>query len=451
MKEDWIEVELGKVCSINMGQSPPSATYNKDGDGMPFFQGKAEFTELHPVVKKWCTAPKKTAKKGDVLISVRAPVGSTNIANIDCAIGRGLAAITYRFGYKYIWYFLRQIERRLDDQGTGTTFKAISGSILKSQKIPLAPLPEQRAIVAKIEQLFSELDNGIANLKAAKDKLEIYRQAVLKKAFEGELTKEWRDGLNHDSKDSDDNLDSISRNQGSDNEILPEGWKLVIVKEIAEKIQYGYTESSSMEQIGPKFLRITDIQNNKVDWKTVPYCKIEESEIEKYQLRDGDIVFARTGATVGKSFLIKGNIPNSVYASYLIRMRFPNTIFDKYIWNFFQSSLYWIQIKKKSVGTGQPNVNGKKLGEIEIPLCSHKEQAQIVHEIETRLSICDNILANIEEGLNKSEALRQSILKQAFEGKLLSEEELEACRAAPDWEPAEQLLERIKNQKEGTA
>jgi len=299
--------------------------------------------------------------------------------------------------------------------------------------------------------LFSELDNGIANLKAAKDKLEIYRQAVLKKAFEGELTKEWRDGLNHDSKDSDDNLDSISRNQGSDNEILPEGWKLVIVKEIAEKIQYGYTESSSMEQIGPKFLRITDIQNNKVDWKTVPYCKIEESEIEKYQLRDGDIVFARTGATVGKSFLIKGNIPNSVYASYLIRMRFPNTIFDKYIWNFFQSSLYWIQIKKKSVGTGQPNVNGKKLGEIEIPLCSHKEQAQIVHEIETRLSICDNILANIEEGLNKSEALRQSILKQAFEGKLLSEEELEACRAAPDWEPAEQLLERIKNQKEGTA
>ena len=110
MREDWIEIELGKVCVVNMGQSPPSSTYNSAGKGMPFFQGKAEFTELHPVVKKWCTAPKKTARKGDILISVRAPVGSTNIANVDCAIGRGLAAITYPFGNKYLWYYLKLIE-----------------------------------------------------------------------------------------------------------------------------------------------------------------------------------------------------------------------------------------------------------------------------------------------------------------------------------------------------
>jgi type I restriction enzyme S subunit len=193
MRNDWIEVELGEVCDVVMGQSPPSSTYNIEGRGLPFFQGKAEFTDLHPVVQRWCDTPKRTAQPFDILLSVRAPVGSTNIANTKCAIGRGLAAITYRPEHKYIWYYLRLIEKKLDEQGTGTTFKAISGGILKSQRVSLAPLPEQRAIVSKIEQLFSELDGGIANLKAAKKKLEIYRQAVLKRAFEGELTKEWRD------------------------------------------------------------------------------------------------------------------------------------------------------------------------------------------------------------------------------------------------------------------
>jgi len=106
---------------------------------------------------------------------------------------------------------------------------------------------------------------------------------------------------------------------------------------------------------------------------------------------------------------------------------------------------------KKSNGTTVLGINLNNLKDISIPDIPEEDQNHVIEFIESRLSICENVLANIEEGLNKSEALRQSILKQAFEGKLLSEEELEACRAAPDWEPAEQLLERIKNQKEGTA
>ena len=424
MRKDWIEIELGKLCEVKMGQSPPSSTYNINKEGLPFFQGKTEFTEYHPIVRKWCNLPKKTADKNDVLLSVRAPVGATNIAIEKCAIGRGLAAISYNQCYKYVFYFLRLIETSLDKLGTGTTFKAISGGVLKSQKIPVFPLPEQRAIVSKIEELFSELDNGIANLKTAKEKLKIYRQAVLKKAFEGELTKKWRE---------------------KQKSLID--WKIEIVKNIANSIQYGYTESSSKKPIGPKFLRITDIQNNSVNWSTVPYCKIKAELKTKYILKDGDLVFARTGATVGKSFLIKGIIKESVYASYLIRIRFPENMLDKYVWYFFQSPFYWNQIKSKQVGTGQPNVNGTKLGNLEIPICDYLEQNQIVQEIETRLSICDNILATIDDSLGKSEALRQSILKKAFEGKLLSEEEVATCRREPDWEPAEKLLERIKKEK----
>lgn len=95
MREDWVETELGMMCDINMGQSPPSSTYNIEKEGLPFFQGKAEFIEIYPVARKWCSEPKKTAGPNDILLSVRAPVGATNIANQKCAIGRGLAAISY--------------------------------------------------------------------------------------------------------------------------------------------------------------------------------------------------------------------------------------------------------------------------------------------------------------------------------------------------------------------
>src|SRR4030067_776613 len=146
----WQYKKLGEVCEVLMGQSPPSTTYNSNGVGLPFFQGKAEFTELYPDAKKWCNAPNKIALPQDILLSVRAPVGKTNVADQKCCIGRGLAAIRYK-NYKYIFYFLKSIEQQLDKKGTGTTFKAISGEIIRTIEILFAPLPEQQAIVAQNE------------------------------------------------------------------------------------------------------------------------------------------------------------------------------------------------------------------------------------------------------------------------------------------------------------
>jgi type I restriction enzyme S subunit len=180
-----VKATLGDFCTIIMGQSPPSSEYNNKQQGLPFFQGKAEFTDLHPVAVKWCNKSNKIAEVNDVLVSVRAPVGSTNIADKKCCIGRGLAAVRYDHCNKFVFYFFRFIAQKLDEQGTGTTFRAISGHVIRKYPINLPPLPEQRAIVAKIEQLFSELDNGIASLKTAQEQLKVYRQAVLKKAFEG--------------------------------------------------------------------------------------------------------------------------------------------------------------------------------------------------------------------------------------------------------------------------
>jgi type I restriction enzyme S subunit len=140
LPKGWEVKKLGEVCEIIMGQSPPSDTYNFDGRGLPFFQGKAEFTDIYPVVQKWCDSPNKIAEPMDILLSVRAPVGTTNIANQKCCIGRGLAAIRFE-NYKFIFYFLRSIEQELDKKGTGTTFRAISGETIRTTEIPLPPPP----------------------------------------------------------------------------------------------------------------------------------------------------------------------------------------------------------------------------------------------------------------------------------------------------------------------
>lgn len=176
---------------------------------------------------------------------------------------------------------------------------------------------------------------------------------------------------------------------------LPKDWKWVKLKDIAESIQYGYTESSSKGIVGPKFLRITDIQENKVVWDEVPYCKIDKETKKKYLLKDGDLVFARTGATVGKSFLLNGIIPEAVFASYLIRVRVNKEVNEKYLSNFFHSTIYWAQITEGQVGIGQPNVNGTKLGQLDLPLPPKSTQQVIVSKIEELFSELDKGIENL--------------------------------------------------------
>ena len=194
LPEGWIYTTLEQISEIILGQSPPSSTYNIDGKGLPFYQGKLEFGETYPTPRKWCTAPKKIAETGDVLISVRAPVGPTNICPEKSCVGRGLSAIRGLGGIEplFILYLMRTFEDEIAGKGTGTTFNAITGNQLKTFEIPLPPLPEQHRIVAKIEELFTKLDAGIDALHKVQAQLKRYRQSVLKAAFEGRLTETWR-------------------------------------------------------------------------------------------------------------------------------------------------------------------------------------------------------------------------------------------------------------------
>lgn len=185
----WRWVKLGEVCDIVMGQSPPSSTYNSKEQGLPFFQGKADFGDLHPNPRVWCSSPQKIAEPGDILISVRAPVGPTNIADIRCCIGRGLAAIRRGLKIETYWllFYLRSIKNELEGKGTGSTFTAITKEQLQNLQIPLPSVDEQRRVVAYLNAMQDKV-NALKEAQTATEvDFQLLEQAILDKAFRGEL------------------------------------------------------------------------------------------------------------------------------------------------------------------------------------------------------------------------------------------------------------------------
>jgi type I restriction enzyme, S subunit len=227
---------------------------------------------------------------------------------------------------------------------------------------------------------------------------------------------------------------------------LPQGWTQTTIGAVADDISYGFTAKAASNVKGPRYLRITDIQNNTVDWASVPSCSIPAERVPAYQLRSGDVVFARTGATTGKSFLIK-SCPQTVFASYLIRVRPATSVVPEFVARFFQSASYWNQISENISGSAQPNCNATKLSSLVLPIPPIAEQQRIVTKLEMLLNhvdACRRRLARVPALLKR---FRQSVLAAACTGRLTAdwreddtyEDDLPAGWR---WMPLEQLLPR---------
>lgn len=313
--------------------------------------------------------------------------------NYPYAYSNHITKLQLKEGYspKYIVFFLNYLWSRgyFQEKCNKWIWQAwFNNSMLKEIQIPLPPLEEQKKIVAYLDQLNATITKLKAEYQSQLTALGEMRNSSLDLAFwwSKEREREW-------------NLNN---------------WKWVKLWEVCEKIQYGFTWKTS-DTGKYKYLRITDIQNNIVDWESVPFVEIEESEAPKFLLNTWEIVFARTGATVGKSFLIWEVGNNKIFASYLIRLipqyKQVKSDFLKY---FFQSRIYWNQILTDAIGAAQPNFNGKKLSLLELPLPDLETQAKIVAHLDQVHQHITSLKAQVDQQIQHCDELWQSRLEQAL-------------------------------------
>ena len=223
---------------------------------------------------------------------------------------------------------------------------------------------------------------------------------------------------------------------------IPESWEWVRLSSLSSAIHYGYTASASPTG-NSKLLRITDIQNDKVDWKSVPFCSIKEKDLGTYQLKNRDILIARTGGTIGKTYIVRQLEEVAVFASYLIRVIPLQEVNEEFLKLFMMTPCYWTQLIDASSGTGQPNVNGQSLSKLILPIPPKEEQARILAKIEELLPKVEEY-GQAQDALDKlnaelPERLKKSILQEAISGRLVPQD--------PNDEPASILLDKIRAEK----
>ena len=407
----WQIKRLGEVCFTTSGGTPNRSQSKYYSGNIPWVKSgelnKGLITDTEEKISEEAikNSSAKLFPKGTLLIALYgATIGKLAFLGIDAATNQAVCGIfkNENINSNYLYHFLYFKKPILAKQSIGGAQPNISQGILKSLEIPLPPFSEQLAIVSKIEELLSDLDNGQQQLQIAQKQLKVYRQSLLKWAFEG------RFGFAH------------RRSNNIKDSELPKDWKWVKLGDICHNVEYGSATKS--KKIGKvPVLRMGNIQNGKFDWNDLVFTDDKE-EIKKYLLKKNDVLFNRTNSAelVGKTALYKGERP-AIFAGYLIRINRIESMIDASYLTYFLNSHFAKSYGNsvRSFGVNQSNINGTKLKTYPIPICSLKEQQLIVDELESKLTVCDKIEETISQSLQQAETLRQSILKKAFEGKLV--------------------------------
>lgn len=402
--ENWVWVRLESVASWGSGGTPSrkhEEYYN--GDILWIKTGELNNGWIYDTEEKITDEGlKKSSAKlfptYSVLIAMYgATIGKVAILGVPATTNQACACAVCNQSllYMYLFYYCISQKNVFIEKGKGGAQPNISQIILKQHPVPLPPLSEQQRIVERIEELFAKLDEAKERLQEVADSFAVRKAAILHKAFTGELTKQWR----------------------RENGVSDESWEESNFGKFTVS-QYGYTEKAHWEKVGPKFLRITDIQDNKVDWDEVPWCPIDEAGMKQYAVQIGDIMIARTGATTGKSYLICDDV-EAVFASFLIRLKVVDKNLDyNYLYGYMQSEDYWRQITDFSSGIAQPGVNANKLKQIKFKCPSRPEQHEIVRLIDDLLERERSAQQATEQALASIDLMKKSILARAFRGEL---------------------------------
>ena len=464
-----------------MGQSPPSSTYNFNGKGRPFFQGKADFGELYPSVRVWCNAPAaRTAEKDDILLSVRAPVGSTNLAPTTCSIGRGLATVRPEDGVslKFLLYAFRRFADDLDAQGTGTTFKAVSGRVVKSLSLPVPPAAEQVRIADRLDDVFSDLNAGIATLQRCREKLARYRASVLQAAVKGDLTADWRE-KNPDIEPASKLLQRIlaerrrrweqeqQRAYAEKGKAPPKNWKAKY-REPVEPDAVGlpalptHWQWVAFDQIGatqgglqksparvPRnhhfpYLRVANVHRGALRLDELSRFELTPAELRKLRLEAGDVLLVEGNGSrkeIGRCALWHGEVEDCVHQNHIIRVRPVEGVVPEYVGAFLNSPIGQLAIQQAASSTsGLYTLSVQKVRGLAIALPPLAEQRAIADFVGGHDSAVEELGAALAEKGAHANGLRQAILHHAFAGNLLPQD--------PGDEPASRLLNRIAKERQ---
>ena len=398
MKEDvlpegWEYEQLSKKTEIILGQSPEGIYVNAIGKGVPFYQGKTEFGDLYPTVKNYCEKPKKIAEKNNVLLSVRAPVGPTNLATETTAIGRGLAAINCLDNdYKFILYQFRFIEPWLKNQGTGTTFQAITGNFIKNLKFIFPPLPEQQYLSQKLTALLDEVAQTKQRLEAIPALLKQFRQSVLADAVSGKLTEE---------------------------NFEPENLKKLAETDVIIKTGPFGSALHKEEYISDGIPVINPIHisnGNIIPSSEMSISQDKFSKLSRWQLKKDEVILGRRGEMGRAAVIVENMLPMLCGTGSIVLS--SRQILSKYLALILRSPTAVNFFNQSSVGSTMVNLNQKIIKELEVYIPPKKQQTQIVQKVETYFALADEIETQVNAALENVNLLTQSILAKAFSGEL---------------------------------
>lgn len=464
LPKGWIKTSLDSVGKITSGSpAPQGEQFFKNGKY--FFvrvadMGKLKSDYLNEIKDRINEIGSKNLRlfsKGSVLFTKS---GASTHLNQKAILGMDSYVVSHigiirTFGKipsEWIYYFLKTIDFK--SLTHSTTLPSLNLSTVKDLQIRIPPLNEQIRIVSKIKKSINEIDTAKKSIKETEVKIKQYRQSLLKSAFTGDLTKKWRDKnkTNLDNvlkkielgrKNQDKKLQNIKQEKVNDFFHIPKEWKWIKVGMISKETQYGTGEKATTTKSKIPVLRMGNIQDGELDFENLKYFPDNWKDIKKFLLEDGDVLFNRTNSAelVGKTAVYRNNYPVAVFAGYLIRVKIIDDTYIPSLLSNFINSIYG-RIYINSVVTqqvGQANVNSTKLSMIPLPLMSIEEQKEIISKIDLGFSLIKNAENLKNTILTQLETLQSSILKKAFEGKLVPQD--------PNDEPASILLERIIKEK----